>query len=312
MGLKRDVDDWLAEQRGVVAVWQLVAEGHEEWSVDDAMAKLRQVHDGVYLSGHAPITDWQRWKAATLTAPGTRLSGWSAASFLDVRDASRDRFPTTTTRPGNGGIERIPRRPGRIGSIVIGRSDRRMAEDSAVIDDILSMTAGRTVLDLIPKCGDEKAARLVRDALRRTDLTGVDLLAVVGANRGVRGVARLRTLTELYGDLPAGNTRSDAEILAVALFKSAGLPSPAVNRVIGGEEADLIRFDIGLILELDGPQYHQFAAEDARKTAIWESHGFVVRRLPTGTVYDRPDLLFDAWVRPLTSEELARAGRRAQ
>ena len=60
-----------------------------------------------------------------------------------------------------------------------------------------------------------------------------------------------------------------------------------MNVRIAGEEADLV-WD-GLIVEIDGPQFHQFREEDLRKQALWEKAGYVVRRVPSDDVYDRPD-----------------------
>ena len=39
-----------------------------------------------------------------------------------------------------------------------------------------------------------------------------------------------------------------------------------------------------LIVEIDGPQYHQFAEEDARKQRVWEAAGYTVRRIRSDVV----------------------------
>ena len=46
-----------------------------------------------------------------------------------------------------------------------------------------------------------------------------------------------------------------------------------------------------MIIEIDGPQYHRFREEDARKQERWERAGFTVRRIPSDAVYDDPDRL---------------------
>ena len=66
-----------------------------------------------------------------------------------------------------------------------------------------------------------------------------------------------------------------------------------MNARFAGEEADLAWPAIGLIVELDGPQYHLDAAEDERKQRIWEAAGWTVRRLPTDDVYLHPGRLLD-------------------
>jgi very-short-patch-repair endonuclease len=75
------------------------------------------------------------------------------------------------------------------------------------------------------------------------------------------------------------------------VLHDAGVPPPEVNVWIRGEEADLVWRAARFIIEIDGPDFHQFADEDARKQAIWEAAGFRVRRLPSGAVFDRPQRL---------------------
>lgn len=304
MGQERTIDEWFSENRGLVAIWQLLADGHSDGAVKHAVSGLRRVHDGVYLSGHAPLTDWQRWKAATLTAPGTVLGDWSGACAQGFRD--RDRDQTTVKRLGSGGRHVIAPRPDRLGSLQITRTTYRFVEDTVVHDGIPSLTVPRLAIELSPKMRDKTRARMVRDILRLKLATGIQLRAQLALHVGWRGTVKLRELVNLYAALPAGRTRSDAEVLAVALLGAAGYDEPAVNVVIGGEEADLVDFDRNLIVELDGPQYHQFPAEDERKQAIWESAGFVARRLSTNAVYDEPQHLFATYGEPITDDERAR------
>jgi very-short-patch-repair endonuclease len=63
---------------------------------------------------------------------------------------------------------------------------------------------------------------------------------------------------------------------------------------VAGEEADLVWLDRRRIVEIDGPQFHQFRDEDARKEAKWRKAGFTVRRVPSDAVYAAPDLLIAA------------------
>lgn len=58
--------------------------------------------------------------------------------------------------------------------------------------------------------------------------------------------------------------------------------------LVAGEEADLVWPERKLIVEIDGPQYHRFADEDARKQTLWEGAGYVVSRVPSDDVYDAP------------------------
>ena len=89
----------------------------------------------------------------------------------------------------------------------------------------------------------------------------------------------------------AGGTREaiTAEGLAaleaeLEQLQAAG--SPRVNVRIAGEEADLVFENEKQILEIDGPQFHGFREEDARKQARWEEAGYTVRRVSSDAVYD--------------------------
>lgn len=75
------------------------------------------------------------------------------------------------------------------------------------------------------------------------------------------------------------------------MLDAARIEIPAVNVRIAGEEADLSWATPHLIVEIDGPDYHRFADEDARKTAVWRRVGWEVRRIPSGLVFDEPRAL---------------------
>ena len=64
-----------------------------------------------------------------------------------------------------------------------------------------------------------------------------------------------------------------------------------MNVRINGEEADLAWPERKLIIEIDGPQYHRFPEEDARKQRQWEAAEFTVRRLPSDAVYNEGELI---------------------
>src|ERR1700710_1055218 len=101
--MRNSIRDLLEQQNGVIAVWQLRAAGVERGPIRHAMRGMRQVHHGVFLSGHAPPTSAQLWMAATLTAPDTALSHRSrgrAGGFFDDRGSPG--FETVTRR-GSGG-----------------------------------------------------------------------------------------------------------------------------------------------------------------------------------------------------------------
>ena len=126
---------------------------------------------------------------------------------------------------------------------------------------------------------------------RRLKLTSPYSLPVsLQKHRGRRGTSRLADLNDHYSGLPYSRCRSNTEAKALEILHDAGAP-PQVNGEFADEEADLTYPDRKLIIEIDGPQFHQAAAEDARKQAIWENAGFIVRRISSEDVYTRPALL---------------------
>lgn len=261
---------------------------------------MTTLYDGVFLDGHAPPTAWQRWKGATLTAPETMLTGWSLLTAVGL--GRLNDLPTTVVRAGSGGprlyvVEHAPVPPLRVSRMAIDPVDRGRWEDVA------ALAPARALLDVIAGCRPETADRLIREALRLRVVDAIELRAVIARHHGRRGVARMRALVHEYGALHLAAARSDPEALAQALLRAAGLPQPRINVVVAGGEADLVRPEEWLILELDGPSFHQFPTKDARKQLRWEQAGWVVRRLPTDVVYDESWRLLRAYGDPVTDEE---------
>lgn len=187
------------------------------------------------------------------------------------------------TRQGSGG-------PERHGRLFVRRSLRM--DDVVVVDGLPTMSAPRTVLDLVARQRRlDSAKRIVRDALRTNAVTPAGLRAVLARHASRRGVSRLRAITDEYAALPLHLTRSDAEALGLAVLAVAAVPPPRVNVRIAGEEADFSWWDLRRIIELDGPHWHGFRSEDERKTRTWETAGWTVHRLPTDDVYAFPGRL---------------------
>ena len=51
-------------------------------------------------------------------------------------------------------------------------------------------------------------------------------------------------------------------------------------------------------MEIDGDPFHLDKGEDARKEKAWRDAGWVVRRLPSDDVYERPWLLLELALPP--------------
>jgi hypothetical protein len=287
--MRHSIDERLRQQDGVIAAWQLRADGHSPGAIRHARASWREVHNGVYLSGHTRPTLGQRWRAGTLTTPTTVLSGASGLAFHGLLPG--DGGLTTVSRPGKGRRLRIGRpAPGRFDPLIVSPSTN-LALDTVQTDGIPILSAGRMVLDHVPTMRERAAARLMRDALRLEKLSPVEARMIIGRHHGRPGMPSFRALANEYIPLALHRTRSDAEALALAILQAAGVAPPLVNVRHAGEEADLSWLELRLIVELDGRGFHQFPTEDDRKQQCWERAGWTVRRLSTDDVYDRPDRL---------------------
>jgi hypothetical protein len=269
-----------AKQADIVGYWQLVAAG---WSRRMIAHRVRNhgwrvIHRGVYALTHAPLSREQLWVAATLTTADSFLSNGSAGARYGIYRFNRS-FEVVT-RPGNGG-------PRRSGALLVYRS-RSLDGDRVIHRGIRMTTPERTVIDLAAFSDPKAARRLLREALRLKLTRPLRIVATAWRHQHRRNAPLVAQLAARYARLPYDRTRSDAEALALELLHDAGIPQPLVNHRIAGEEADLTWIGRKLIVEIDGPQFHLFKDEDARKQRIWEQAGFTVRRLVSDAVYAEP------------------------
>jgi very-short-patch-repair endonuclease len=271
-----------AAQAGCVAVWQLRDAGWSRSKVRHGIRELRELHDGVFVTGDAPVTRLQRWWAATLTAPGSVLAFASAGAAYEMRPW--DGAFEVIVREGNGG-------PRRQGALLICRTKHLHA---TTLNGLPITTPERTLADLWPHLDPKAQQHMLRNAIRLKRLTIPSLDAHL---RQASARQRPRTLSDWlsrYHGLKLHRCRSDAEALAVVILAGAKLEPGAINVRIAGEEADLSWADRRLIVEIDGGTYHQDKLEDARKTAAWRAAGWQVERVPAADVYDNPERLIRA------------------
>jgi len=274
------VRELAAAQGDIVAAWQLLAFGSTRRMIDHRRRQRgwQVVHPGVYALTNAPLTRHQLWIAATLTTPDSALSHASAGACWGIRPF--EGHFETITRPGSGG-------PRRLGSLLVCRS-KTLDGELTRHDGIRITTAARTLIDLAPNLGAQATRKAFRQALRLKTTTREQLLATLSRRGGRRGTRLLDDLAKRYSNVAYHRTRSDAEGRALELLHEAGFEPPRANTRIAGEEADLAWPKRRLIIEIDGPQYHQFLDEDVRKQREWEAAGYTVRRIGSDVVYDQP------------------------
>lgn len=271
-----------------MAAWQLRSVG---WSVGKvrhhaASRGWRRIHAGVYALTQAAPTQLQLWWAAALSSPDSQLShGSGGACFGFYRF---NRTYEVITRPGRGGRRRS-------GGLLVFRSTFLDGETTTHLG-IPIVTAERVLAELTPGLNEKQAGRCFREAIRLKLTTAAKVTRAVDRRGGQPHL--LRELARRYEHVPYHRTRSDPEGRALELLHDAGFELPQVNIRVAGEEADLVDLGRRRIIEIDGPQYHQFPAEDARKAARWHAAGFTVRRIPSDAVYDDPSRLIALFVDP--------------
>lgn len=219
--------------------------------------------------------------AATLTAPRSFLTRFSAAAHYGFWRFEADY--ETIVRPGNRGRTRSEG--------VLIRYSTKLDGNTGTYDDIPITSPERTLIDL---AAHADPARPLREARRLKLTTPYSLAVSLEKHRTRRGVNRLKHLNDHYAGIPYSRCRSDAEAKGLEVIHDAGRELPTVNALVAGEEADYTYRDRKLIIEIDGPQFHQISAEDERKQRIWKNAGYTVRRISSDDVYNRPELLIRA------------------
>jgi len=262
---------------GVVSAWLLLRAGMTRDAVLHHTAGLHQLHDGVWLTGDAPVTRRQLWWAAVLSAPGRVLAFASAGAAWEFRPW--ESAFEVVVQQGDGG-------PRRFGPLLVCRAKYI---DATTLNGLPITTPERTIADLWPRLASEREQRkMLREALRlKRTTTERQAAHLAGAAPRNRPSSLMQLLTR-YEHLQLQRCKSDAEAHAVELIASAKLPLPQINIYRAGEEADLSWPDHHLIIEIDGDQFHQDKREDARKTEIWERAGWRVRRAESALVFNEP------------------------
>lgn len=272
-----------AAQADIVAAWQLRDVGWSWGKIQHHIRRRgwRRIHSGVYALTSSPLSRRQLWFAAVLTAPGTVLSHGSGGACYGFYRFERGY--EVVTRAGTSGRRRS-------GGVLICRS-RLLEGDVTRFTGIPITTAERVLVDLAPGLDERRLGRAFREALRLKRTTAGRVLDCGLRHQGRPGTPLLRSFAVRYARLPYDRTRSDAEALGLERLHDAGRPMPLVNAKVEGGEADFTWRDTKpmVIVEIDGPQYHQFRDEDERKAARWRRAGYDVRRISSDAVYDAPD-----------------------
>jgi very-short-patch-repair endonuclease len=234
------------------------------------------VHRGVFAVGHPGLTPRGCWTAAVLSGgAGAALSHRSAAALWGIwRDGDR---PAVTSnginRRGAPGVET------HVGRLRPG--------ETLVVDGIRVTKVARTLLDLAEVLTLEQLVRSIDNATNNRHLRPQLMSSMIMESRGRRGLKPLRQallITRPQDVL----TRSELERRALRLIQRTGLPQPEVNVRLQGYEVDLLWRDAGLVVELDGSEYHD-PEHDTRRDNNLRAHGWSVSRFTWRQIVNDPD-----------------------
>jgi very-short-patch-repair endonuclease len=238
-----------ARQYGVVAVRQLREAGLDADAVRLRVraGRLHRLHRGVYAVGHQSLSWRGRWTAAVFACgDGAILSHRSAAELWGF------------LRPRAGPIDisvrgRTGRRP-RDG-ITVHRPRLLEPLNVARRHGIAVTTPARTIEDIRGTI----EPYLFRHALRQAEIAGHRVPHLSAVRR----------------------TRSDLELLFLALCDDHGLPRPLVNHRVHSYLVDFFFADHRLAVETDSWEFHRgsVAMEDAHARDLQlRAHRIEVRR----------------------------------
>ncbi len=243
--------------------------------------RLHRLHIGVYAVGRRKVPRKGHWLAAVLACgPDALLSHRTAAALWGLLRDSGAAIDVT-----------VPGRSRRGSTGILVHNVRRLHDDDRARRDHIPVTSvARTLLDLAEGEPPRRLARAIDEAerLRPFDLRAIDELCA--RSKGRRGVRPLREALLRYRP-SAPVTRSELERLFVEVCDGARLPRPAMNLFIAGHEVDAAWLEQGLVVEVDGFEFHRTRAAfeaDRRRDAALQRQGLRVLRVTDRRLKDDP------------------------
>jgi hypothetical protein len=226
---------------GIVTREELLAAGISRGEIRGRREKglLITQYPGVYRVGHvAPSVE--AWYSASVKAcgEGAVLSGLAAAYLLGIVKGRPP--PPEVTAPRERDID----------GLLTRRSRRLDPRQVTTVRDIPVTTVARTIVDLAPRMGLGKLARVCHEAGVKYRTTPRQVEAVLGRN--APGSRRLREV--MYGDVHVSLSALEQRFLE--LLREAGLPLPVTNKVASGRRVDCRWPEQGLTVELNSYTYH--------------------------------------------------------
>jgi very-short-patch-repair endonuclease len=257
------VAELAAVQHGVFAWWQVAELGVTREMVHRRLEGRRWYRIQPLVYSLTPsVSTRGRFMAAVLTyGPEAVLSHRASAAICDLGPWPSGRIDVTAP----------VRRKGRPGIRLHCAQVERV-----VLDGFPVTTVTRTLVDLAAVLS---LGRL-RDAFEQAERHGLlDVHRVNEQMQGRRGARKIRAI--LAESTEPEPTRSELEAAFRALCRQAALPLPSFNVSLLGYEVDAYWAEDGLVVELDGWEWHRTRRafeDDRRRGAVLEAAGLRVLR----------------------------------
>jgi very-short-patch-repair endonuclease len=265
---------WVAaRQLGLITAEQLIAAGVGRGSIRWRLANgvLHRVFRGVYLVGHSvPAPGAFEFAAVLACGPGVVVSHRSAAGLWRVTAPATAEVAVTVV--GRDCRSRDGLRVHQVETL-----DPR---DCGRQKGILVTAPARTLVDYASTTGADEAERAIAEALALKIVSEAQLKAAIGRGPHRTGVARVRAILGQPGG--PRRTRSGGERAMLRLVRAAGLPVPLTNHPVEGFDADFFWPEVGLIVEVDGGDFHRSRPafeRDHRRDIVHKDAGHEVLRV---------------------------------
>ena len=150
-------------------------------------------------------------------------------------------------------------------------------------------TPARTALDLGPSLTHKQLSRLVNDGLRSGELKAATLHDLLARNPRHPGT---KLLTPFVAEDAPNPTNSDFEDDFRRFIAKYGLPTPEINFPFNGRQLDVFFPEYGVIVELDGWDFHkdrEAFEDDRERDADHLDHDFVTVRITKSRFEAKPD-----------------------
>jgi very-short-patch-repair endonuclease len=265
---------WVADrQLGLIRTVQLEAAGVGRGAIAARRERklLHPQHRGVYLVGHSILTPGARALAAVLACGSNAyVSHASAAGLWGLIDAEPRQVEVIVAG------RNCRSRPG----IIVHKTRVLHPRDRTTRFGIPITSPARTLLDYAATAGYEEAERAIAEAFALKLLTEPQLVAAIGRAPHRTGVALVRAILGQPGG--PRRTRSDGERAMLRLIRAAKLPVPLTNHPVEGFDADFYWPEVGLIVEVDGGDFHRprpAFERDHRRDIVHKDAGHDVLRV---------------------------------